>query len=348
MAKRRSWVRARCLVTGASSGLGQSLAEHLVAAGARVILTGRSTERLGTVAARLRTDGATPDSVLTVAADLTRPAGRRRVIALAESGFGALNLVVNSAGVGATGHFDTHDPSVLRAVFEINVFALAEMTRGVLPLLRRGQDPVLVNLGSIVARRGLPGRPEYTASKFAVAGFSESIRAEWAKYGIRVLLVNPGFTNTAFERHLIVDTARYSVTHRRTMTADQVARATLQGARPRPQRTHPLARRPAPPPHQPARPPLRRLGLPPLDPPPLPRGPPPRVRIPRPGPLLTTSDPPSPPPRSRPSDYPRSPRQFPPPHPCRSRSLPLINPSCFSQIPCPSWHSAWSTRPRLL
>ena len=84
------------------------------------------------------------------------------------------------------------------------------------------------NIGSIVARRGLPGRSEYSASKFAVAGFTEAIRAEWARDGIDVLLLNPGFTATEFERNLVVDTAVYKTDHRRTMTADRVARATLR------------------------------------------------------------------------------------------------------------------------
>ena len=88
------------------------------------------------------------------------------------------------------------------------------MSRRSCPLLRRGDRPSLVNLGSIVARRGLPGRSEYSASKFAVAGFTESIRAEWAKFGIHVLLLNPGFTATEFEQNLVVDTARVPTDHR--------------------------------------------------------------------------------------------------------------------------------------
>src|SRR4051794_40444867 len=106
MARRRTWARARCLVTGASSGLGRALAEHLVAGGARVILTSRSIDRLDAIARGLIAAGADPDDVLTVAADLTRPEGRRRIITLAEERFGALDLSVNSAGVGAAGHFD--------------------------------------------------------------------------------------------------------------------------------------------------------------------------------------------------------------------------------------------------
>jgi short-subunit dehydrogenase len=83
----------------------------------------------------------------------------------------------------------------------------------------------------LVARRGIPGRSEYTASKFAVAGFTESLRAEWAIHGIHILLVNPGFTSTEFGRNLVVDTAVYATDNRRKMTADQVAEATLNAYR---------------------------------------------------------------------------------------------------------------------
>jgi short-subunit dehydrogenase len=228
MSRRRSFDGARCLVTGASSGLGRAIAEHLVRAGANVLLTGRSSDRLDATARGLVAEGSRPDSVPVVAADLTREEGRAEVIRAAEDRFGALELVVNAAGLGATGHLDTHDPSVLRTLFEINVFAMVEMSRLSLPLLRRGDRPSLVNIGSIVARRALPGRSEYSASKFAVAGFTESIRAEWTKFGIHVLLLNPGFTATEFERNHVVATARVATAQKRLMTADQVADQTLK------------------------------------------------------------------------------------------------------------------------
>jgi len=216
------------LVTGASSGLGKALAERLVHAGAPVILTGRSAERLDAVARGLIRDGADPERVITSPADLTLEADRQRLFDLARERFGALDLVINNAGVGATGQFDTHDPAVLRDIFEINFFAVAEVCRLALPLLARGNDPVMVAMGSVNARRGLPGRSEYSASKFAVSGFVESIRIEWRRFGIHVLQVNPGFTDTPFDDNALVSTARVSVSHRRTMTPDAVARATLR------------------------------------------------------------------------------------------------------------------------
>jgi short-subunit dehydrogenase len=224
----RSWDSARCLITGASSGLGKALAERLVRAGAHVVLTGRSAERLQGVARGLIIEGAEHTRVITIPADLTIEKDRQRLFDQVAERFQALDVVINSAGVGATGQFETHEPTVLRQVFEINVFALAEVCRAALPLLIRGRQPVLVNMGSIVARRGLPGRTEYSASKFAVTGFTEAIRVEWRRFGIHVLQVNPGFTNTPFEWNAVVNTARYSVAHHRVMAADAVAKATLR------------------------------------------------------------------------------------------------------------------------
>jgi short-subunit dehydrogenase len=215
-------------VTGASSGLGRALAEQLVRAGARVLLTGRSDERLHAVADHLIAEGAEPTQIVTEPADLTVDRERRRLFQRAGAHFDALDLVVNNAGVGAAGQFESHNLDVLRRVFEINVFAMAEVCRAALPFLARGQKPALVNMGSIVARRGLPGRTEYSASKFAVAGFTEALRVEWRRFGIHVLQVNPGFTDTPFDRNAVVNTARYSVARHRVMTADAVAAATLR------------------------------------------------------------------------------------------------------------------------
>jgi short-subunit dehydrogenase len=221
--RHRPWDSARCLITGASSGLGKALAERLVRAGAHVVLTGRSAERLQAVAQGLIGEGADPTRVIVIRADLTDAVERRELFAQLAVHFDALDLVINTAGVGAAGPFDTHDPAVLRKVFEINVFALAEVCRASLPLLARGHRPALVNMGSIVARRGLPGRAEYSASKFAVTGLTEALRLEWRRFGVHILQVNPGFINTPFDQHAIVDTARYSVAHLRTISADTVA-----------------------------------------------------------------------------------------------------------------------------
>jgi short-subunit dehydrogenase len=229
MPGRKSFQGARCLVTGATSGLGEALTRQLIAQGARVVMVGRSRSRLEKLAWGLVEQGVRPEAVIPVAADLTVPIDRRCVLELAAERFeGALDLLVNGAGVGAYGRFESHDETVLRRVFEVNFFAAAEMCRGALPLLRRGEIPWLVNIGSVVARRALPGRPEYSASKYALAALSDALRAEWAIEGIGVLLINPGFTATDFEKNLVSNTAIYPTEKHRGMQADQVARETLE------------------------------------------------------------------------------------------------------------------------
>lgn len=226
---RRELRDARCLVTGASSGLGRELTRHLARAGARVVATGRSLERLDALVHELESQGIPRGNIVAIAADLTQDADRQRLLAeVARLYDGGLDLAVQSAGVGAYGRFLSHDPSVLRQIFEINLFALAELARGLHPLLKAGRQPAMIVLGSIIARRGLPGRSEYSASKHAVAGFVEAIRAEWSRDGIHILMVNPGFTATEFEQNLLVDTAVYKVAHRRTTPASTVAGRTLK------------------------------------------------------------------------------------------------------------------------
>ena len=271
MARQRSWNHTRSLVTGASSGLGKALAERLVHAGAQVILTGRSAERLAAVAQGLIRAGAEPARVITFPADLTIESDRQGLFDLARERFGALDLVINNAGVGATGQFDTHDPSVLRNIFEINFFAVAEVCRLALPLLAEGNDPVMVAMGSVNARRGLPGRSEYSASKFAVTGFIESIRIEWRRFGIHVLQVNPGFTDTPFDDNA----ADQHGPGLRASSADDVSRRRRPGDPPRHReaqvRDHPQPGREAPRPGQPDRTAVRRLGPDPVAPQAFPR-----------------------------------------------------------------------------
>jgi short-subunit dehydrogenase len=135
---------------------------------------------------------------------------------------------VNNAGIGATGHFMDSDPEVLRKIFETNFFGLVETTRVFLPLLKQGVTPAIVNISSVVGRRALPARSLYSSSKFAVGGFSEAIRAELAKDGIDVIVVNPGLTQTNFSKNMLEQKAKMQLDHLRGMTSEQVATATLR------------------------------------------------------------------------------------------------------------------------
>jgi short-subunit dehydrogenase len=140
---------------------------------------------------------------------------------------GGLDVLINNAGIGATGHFADADPARMRKIFEVNFFGLTETTRVCLPLLKQGRTPAILNISSVAARRGMPARSDYCASKFAVQGFSEAIRSELAKDGIDVLLVNPGLTQTNFSKNMIEQKAKMQLDHMRGMTSEEVASATL-------------------------------------------------------------------------------------------------------------------------
>src|SRR5204863_8302980 len=109
-----------------------------------------------------------------------------------------------------------------------NVFGLAETTRIFLPVLKQGTKAAIVNISSIAGKRGIPGRSEYSASKFAVQGFSEALRSELCKDGIDVLIVNPGLTQTNFSKNMLEQKARVQLDHLRGMTAEEAALATLK------------------------------------------------------------------------------------------------------------------------
>ena len=145
--------------------------------------------------------------------------------------FGGVDVLVNNAGIGATGHFAEVSPERLRKIMEVNFFALIETTRQFLPLLRQGTTPAIVNVSSIAGKRGIPARSEYSASKFAVQGFSEALRAELANDGIDVLLVCPGLTQTNFSHNMLEQKAGLQLDHLRGMTAEAVAEATLRRSR---------------------------------------------------------------------------------------------------------------------
>jgi short-subunit dehydrogenase len=212
---------ARVILTGASRGIGWALAHRLAGHGARLVLASPEQERLETLAAALRQGGG---EAHVVATDVTDPAQRARLVAEGVARLGGLDILINNAGIGAMRYFQDGDEAVLRRLFEVNFFAPTELTRLALPHLRRGKDPMLVNTASVLGRRGFPGCTDYCASKFALAGWSEGLRAELARDGIHVLLVCPGVTDTSFRANLLKDRVRYGWQDQRVMPADQCAR----------------------------------------------------------------------------------------------------------------------------
>ena len=184
---------ARCaLVTGASSGIGAECARILVQHGYRVALLARRADALHALAAEL---GA---GTLVLTCDVRDAQAVERACAEIRRAFGRLDLVVNNAGAGYRARVEELDPALVARTLETNVSGVLHVCRATLPLLRASSRAVVVNVASVVGRRGIPGQAVYSASKAAVVSIGEALRLEWARENIAVCTLNPGLTSTGF------------------------------------------------------------------------------------------------------------------------------------------------------
>jgi NAD(P)-dependent dehydrogenase (short-subunit alcohol dehydrogenase family) len=187
------------LVTGAGRGMGTDIARAALDAGHAVVATGRNPDR---VTAAL---GAHED-LLTVALDVTDPASVAAAVEAAVQRFGRIDVLVNNAGNFYAGFFEEVSPEDFRAQIETNLFGPLNVTRAVLPVMRAQRFGLVVTLSSSAGITGGEFTSAYAASKFALEGWSESLTPEVAPYGIRTMLVEPGFFRTEL---LTEDSTRY-------------------------------------------------------------------------------------------------------------------------------------------
>jgi len=187
------------VVTGAASGIGAALARRFARAGCRLALLDRDETGARALAEELRGQAA---SVLAVACDVTSPEQCAAAIERACSAHGGIDVLINNAGVTALGRFRTTDVAVTRRVMEVNFFGAVHCTKAALPSLleRRGQ---IIILSSVAGFAPLAMRTGYAASKHALHGFFDSLRAEHERDGLRVLLVCPSFVDTQIGAHAL-------------------------------------------------------------------------------------------------------------------------------------------------
>jgi short-subunit dehydrogenase len=225
MTKRRLTDR-RALVTGASSGIGRALAIELARRGVDLVLLARREDRLAEVARQISQLGR---RAICIAGNVTDATVRQRALAAAREQLGGLDILINNAGVAAHGRFAEADPGRVRPIMEVNFFAPVEFIREAIPIMRNGVQPIVVNVGSILGRRGSPHKSEYSASKFAIHGFSEAVRPELARLGIDVLVVAVGPTETEHFDVLLEGTPKLPWGDPPRQPADDVARAIVRG-----------------------------------------------------------------------------------------------------------------------
>lgn len=185
----------RILLTGATGGIGRELAGALAARGARLGLLGRtdaSVASLGHLVTTRKIDA------IVIQADLTSAAARRDAVWRMEQAYGGLDILVNLAGVLDFRFFDEADVDSISRILQVNVEAPMQMAREVLPaMLGRGSGRI-VNVGSTFGSIGYPGFAAYSASKFALRGFSQALRRELHDTGVGVTYVAPRAVRTAF------------------------------------------------------------------------------------------------------------------------------------------------------
>jgi short-subunit dehydrogenase len=211
------------LVTGASSGIGAATARRLHAEpDTHVILLARRRDRLEALAREL-------GSASVIVADLAEEDTPARVAERVEREHGRLDLLVNNAGVRGRGSFGSTGAAEVRRTMAVNFEAPVRLTEALLPLLRRSAPSTVVNVASVAGRVSRPGSGSYSASKFALVGWTEALQIEERRHGVHVALVLPGFVETEGfpQRDLLARSAtRWMVT-----TPEKVADVIVEAAK---------------------------------------------------------------------------------------------------------------------
>ncbi|UFH52117.1 oxidoreductase [Spirosoma sp. KNUC1025] len=173
-------------ITGSSRGLGRSLTEAVLATGDNVAATARTPDQLNDLVERY------PDQLYPLQLDVTHIAQIKSAVSLAIERFGRIDVLVNNAGFGITGAAEAYTDEQVRSQLETNLYAPIEVTRVVLPYMRKQRSGRILQISSIGGRVGNPGLSIYQAAKFGLGGFSEALAKEVAPLGIRVTSVEPG------------------------------------------------------------------------------------------------------------------------------------------------------------
>ncbi len=180
------------LITGASSGIGRALALKFAREGSKVMLGARSLEQLAEVGAEIRLAGGTAHWTRL---DVTQNTDCEAFVAECLKQYGRVDVLINNAGISMRALFQDLDVEVIERLMQVNFFGTVYCTKAALDSIVAHQGSI-VGVSSIAGYRGLPGRTGYSASKFAMHGFLESLRTELLKKNVHVLLACPGFTES--------------------------------------------------------------------------------------------------------------------------------------------------------
>ena len=189
-------------ITGASRGFGAEIAQAVLAAGGKVVATARKLESLDHLGKN--------ENLVALALDVTDEAQAYRATDSAVVRFGRIDVLVNNAGFGLLGAIEEATAQEIENLYRTNVFGLLNVTRAVLPVMRRQRSGQVINMSSVGGYSAFPGWGLYASTKFAVEGIGEALRAELAPLGIHVTIVEPGAFRTNF-----LDSSSLATTTRR-------------------------------------------------------------------------------------------------------------------------------------
>lgn len=178
------------LVTGASSGIGLEITKAALAAGNKVIATGRNAAKVAKVL------GESTDNLLVVQMDVTNPEEINTALDAAIGKFGTVDVLVNNAGSFYAGYFEELSQAEIERQFAVNVFGPMNVTRAVLPIMRSNKTGHIITVSSTAGLVGYELCTAYAGSKFALEGWMESLQLEVSQFGINTTIVNPGFFRT--------------------------------------------------------------------------------------------------------------------------------------------------------
>ncbi len=219
------------VITGASSGIGEAMARVYAAQRARVVLGARNAERLAQLTAEIHAAGG---QAAWCAVDVIVPEQCKALIDTAVTTFGGIDVLICNAGISMRALFDEVELSVLHRLMDVNFWGTVNCCKYALPYVQASHGSI-VGISSVAGLHGLPGRTGYSASKYAMTGFLETLRIENLKKGLHVMVACPGFTasNVRFAA-LTADGSQQGETPRdeaKMMTPEQVARIVARGIR---------------------------------------------------------------------------------------------------------------------
>jgi short-subunit dehydrogenase len=219
------------IVTGASSGIGEAIARKFALNGSKVVLAARTESRLSKITDEIIRSGGEAFYIIT---DVSLETDCRKLIEKTIEKYSGIDIMVNNAGLSMRASFPDVDLRVLHRLMDVNFWGTVYCTKYALPYLIRGKGS-LVGVSSIAGFHGLPGRTGYSASKFAMNGFMETIRIENLKNGLHVMLIAPGFTATEIRKHALTadgyEQGESPLVEKNLMSPEYVAKWVLKGIR---------------------------------------------------------------------------------------------------------------------